>query len=40
MALMDFVKKHCVKIIIGVFLFTITFGGYGLYKLCKSKKGS
>lgn len=31
----EFVKTHLKKIIIGVILFVITLGGYGLYKVFK-----
>lgn len=31
----EFVKTHLKEIIIGVILFVVTFGGYGLYKVFK-----
>lgn len=36
----EFVKTHFKKIIIGVVLFVITFGGYGLYKVFKGNEES
>ena len=38
--IMEFIKQHLKKFIVGAVLFVITFGGYGLYKLYMSKKGS
>lgn len=36
-AIIEYVKKHVKQFIIGVALFVFTLGGYGIYKLYKSK---